>query len=256
MSGIEAPSGAAVVIGCMDRRLVGTLRLFENDADSPVTLAQKLENLSNLYRVHDRSYEELRRLITETHGKKVIILSNAGANVRGLEATLKGISKTDGISRIILLPHNMCGGMSLVARGLYEHATEESDVFFGHLHGSLYSAALTSGAELKDVQERAERLNPDIQREAAGKFSKSVDVVFVDLNKINLNEEGTEHYAIVALPGRYAVNFNGTPRDQTYGIFGLTGDTKIDVKIAGDALGIHHFIDLTVKGGPRKKLKS
>ncbi len=253
MSENATSSGAIVVISCMDRRLVNTLKPFENTGE---TLAQKIDTLSKIFKTHGTTFNKLKELLSETQGKNVIILSNAGTNVNGLSNTLQEISsKNNGIERIILVTHTDCGGMSIVTKGLVEGATESSDKFFKHLGGSAYSSAYHKGDLIETVRATVEKMNAEIQKTHALKFSNNVVAVHIDVKDLALKEEGHEHVLVCALPGTYGANFEGTPRDQTYGVVGNVRDTVQDVRIATDVLGMKKVLDFTSKN-TGKKLKT
>ena len=229
-------SGIVVIVACMDRRLVEILKLFR-DRETPLKVRQ--ERLRSLFNRETEDYKALSGLLAETTPERTLVLTNAGANVKGLSKTLGEIR---GISRLVVMTHNDCGGMKVVANGLSNGATEESDELFRHLGGSRYKSAAGNSRDIEEIKERVEMLNPGVQREAARSFCTKVAIVQVDVRGLRQEPEGNEHWLLVAPVGQYPHAFDGTPRWQTYGIVGDKEDEVVDRKIAA-TLGISCIVD-------------
>ncbi len=240
--------GTIVIVGCMDRRLV---RLFMLFGDTGMSTKEKQAKLSEMYKARDETYGTLSTLLSKLDPNRIKILSNAGSNVEGLAPDLERAGKIAGM---LVVCHTQCGGMSVVATGLVDKVTEEDNEFFRHLGGSRYHDAY-KGPKISDAAEReaaivsarieAEKMNPGIQAKSASRFSNNVLALTVKIENINIRLQGRDHWLVVANPavGRYPSYFNGTPRDQTYGVIGSEEATAVDARIAKEVIGVAKVVN-------------
>jgi carbonic anhydrase len=231
MDSEESKEGIVVVVGCMDRRLVETLRLF-NDTDAPVK-ARK-EKLLEIFKGKETgTYKELASLLDEIGGKKVIVLANAGTNVAGLHDTIQSIKENYTIDLMVSLAHTQCGGMGAVTKCATE-GVSETDGIYSHLGVSRYKKGIASGKS-------AEEQNPHVQHHEALKYATVAKEVLIDVTQLKYpSTHAEEHPLFVATPaaGSYTRSTIGAIIPETYVIVGKPSDVKVDLKIAATIPGM------------------
>lgn len=218
-----------VVVACMDRRLVEILKLLDDNTLEKEEKKQRLRDLFNP--TMDPDYLALQRLVEELHGKNVVVLANAGTNLKGLEGTINDLKGSNNLTQMVVVTHTQCRGMDVV-RSCLEDSNKFGSLEYVHLGVDEYSAG-------KNV----EKQNQTIQERRANNIISKVESVNVDVALLNLPSTEGNHTLIVAKPsiGNYRGNFAGMRRFEVYGIVGNVQDIEVDRKIAG-AMGIREIL--------------
>ncbi|EET89988.1 MAG: hypothetical protein LVQ97_04185 [Candidatus Micrarchaeales archaeon] len=200
---------AKVLISCMDRRL----------------------NLELDSRAKDMAKD----------GSEVIVLRNAGANVGGLEESMRAIEEFAGIDQIVIATHDDCGAMKFVAGCLDGRYTYDRDL----------GSKLVEPFE-KHAGENLDIANQKVQRSRAVDLSKAlgldarIEVSPISVSSIEIQESTKgAHHALLVGNGIYKAGFEkairkaGLETFETYVIDApVLSETVPDIKIARDVLGI------------------
>ncbi len=200
---------AKVLVSCMDRRLNPKL---------------------------DRMAKDMAK-----DGSEVIVLRDAGANVGGLEESMREIEEMAGIDLIVIATHDDCGAMKFVSGCLDGRYTYDRDL----------GSKLVEPFE-KHAGENLDIANQKVQRSRAVDLSKALGLnAKIEVSPISVGSIGVPestngaHHALLVGSGIYKMGFEkaikkaGLETFETYVIDApVLSEILPDIKIAKDILGI------------------
>ncbi|MEM0086879.1 MAG: carbonic anhydrase [Candidatus Micrarchaeaceae archaeon] len=168
--------------------------------------------------------------ISESHNDgNTVFLRNAGANASALKKTIKEIKGRFDLGRVVIAPHSDCGAMKVIYTSIKE-GKETSSEIYKSLVRQFENAKFSSIQEL-------EQINAEVQKKSLEKIvGKDASEEFIDLERISIPKEKSEHVLIVLAPSKtkYSSIFARLGLDpySTYVIQGSQSEIGADIEIA------------------------
>ncbi len=180
--------------------------------------------------------------VDEHNDGSMLVLRNAGANVRGLLESINSILNEKNIKSIEVLTHTDCGAMKVAFSSLHD-GEKVSDAVSANLVKQFSNNDFTSREEL-------EKINEKMQEEAVRKIAEERGVQYkselLDIPKTDLHndEHGQGHKLFVMKPThkKYAEVIKGN-LSNAYIVEAMKIDEVVsDIEIAVKSLGIKDII--------------